>query len=196
MAAQVLFSQRAGICREHITALLVEVGGQAMRFCMSCCRLQPVVDFAGRRRSCRQALVRVERRVLQYTCHCRHQPAPLAAERVPADRQAAARDLQAQTAPPAAGHQGAEVLMAAIDTAVQQLAGGHAAMQAPAAGAGNDVTATLLAAFQEPPAEGQPAGEVVALLQGLSVQLFQLPPHQLEGAQKVLLLQELALLLQ
>ena len=86
--------------------------------------------------------------------------------------------------------------MAAIDTAVQQLAGGHAAMQAPAAGAGNDVTATLLAAFQEPPAEGQPAGEVVALLQGLSAQLFQLPPHQLEGAQKVLLLQELALLLQ
>jgi hypothetical protein len=49
-------TQRYKICREHCSALQLQLEGAAVRFCQQCGHFQPLKDFDGIRRTCRRRL--------------------------------------------------------------------------------------------------------------------------------------------
>uniref|UniRef100_A0A061QR04 Squamosa promoter-binding-like protein 8-like n=1 Tax=Tetraselmis sp. GSL018 TaxID=582737 RepID=A0A061QR04_9CHLO len=53
---------RYKICEKHAKAEYVIQGGRRMRFCQQCSRLQPVEEFDGSKRNCRERLERIGKR--------------------------------------------------------------------------------------------------------------------------------------
>ena len=52
------YHQRYKICEEHLRVDCLDVHGHNVRFCQQCGRFQPLEDFDGKKRSCRERLQR------------------------------------------------------------------------------------------------------------------------------------------
>lgn len=59
------YNQRYKICPGHRAMPFLDIHGEHKRFCQQCARLQPVTDFDGHRRSCREKLEKHNHRRLQ-----------------------------------------------------------------------------------------------------------------------------------
>mmetsp|Transcript_36960 Transcript_36960/g.93328 ORF Transcript_36960/g.93328 Transcript_36960/m.93328 type:complete len:453 (-) Transcript_36960:327-1685(-) len=53
---------RCRMCEDHMSALEVVVDGSLGRFCQQCSRVEPLLNFDGKRRSCREGLARIMER--------------------------------------------------------------------------------------------------------------------------------------